>query len=114
MADSSRATIDQLAALGQETRFRIFRHLMTAGREEVPVGALGELLDILPSTLSTHLGILARVNLVRARRDGRTLYYSADIDGVRAMFEALVKDCCNGHPELCAALDAADLFTCGR
>ena len=105
MSDESKILIEQMAALGQESRFRVFRHLMTAGPDGISAGALAEAMGIRPNTLSTHLGILSRCELIRARRDGRTLYYSANIEGVRDMLAGIVADCCNGHPEVCGVID---------
>lgn len=105
MSDDSKLIIEQMAALGQETRFRVFRFLMAAGPEGIPAGELASALDIRPNTLSTHLGILARCDLVRSRREGRTLFYSANIEGVQELLKGIVADCCNGHPEVCGVLD---------
>ena len=45
----------QLEALGNTTRLRIYRALVRAGEEGMPVGRLQEKLDIAASTLSHHL-----------------------------------------------------------
>jgi ArsR family transcriptional regulator, arsenate/arsenite/antimonite-responsive transcriptional repressor len=90
-----------LAALGQPTRLAIFRLLMQHEPKGFPAGALAEALECPPNTLSTHVGILARAGLVRGARDGRSIVYRADVEGMRALMSFLVTDCCNGHPELC-------------
>lgn len=113
MPDTPKHIIDQLAALGQESRFRVFRRLMKAGPDGIPAGQLASELDILPNTLSTHLGILSRTGLVSSRRDGRTLYYSADIESVSGMVEGIVADCCNGNPDLCKSLQTSKVLQCG-
>ena len=53
------------------------------------------------NTLSTHLSILARSGLVRGTRDGRSIIYRADVEGMRALIAFLINDCCDGHPEVC-------------
>ncbi len=90
-----------LAALGQPTRLAIFRLLMQREPNGVPAGALAEAIGCPANTLSTHVAILARAGLVRGARDGRSIVYRADVEGMRALMSFLVTDCCKGHPELC-------------
>ena len=112
MNQSTTRIIDQMAALGQESRFRVFQYLMQEGPDGVAAGHLSDALEIRPSTLSTHLGILSRADLVVSRREGRTLFYSANISGVSTLIEGLVADCCHGHPELCRSLPASSTLDC--
>ncbi len=63
------------------------------------------------NTLSTHLAILVRAGLLRSSRDGRTIIYRSDVEGIRSLIAFLVDDCCDGHPELCN-LVAADAAAC--
>ena len=93
--------LSALAALGQPTRLEIFRLLMRREPGGIAAGALAEAIGCPPNTLSTHLAILARAGLVRGERDGRSIVYHADVDGMRALMSFLVTDCCGGHPELC-------------
>jgi ArsR family transcriptional regulator, arsenate/arsenite/antimonite-responsive transcriptional repressor len=93
--------LSALAALGQPTRLAIFRLLMQREPAGLAAGALAEAIGCPPNTLSTHLAILARAGLVRGVRDGRSIVYHADVEGMRALMSFLVTDCCNGHPELC-------------
>jgi ArsR family transcriptional regulator len=44
--------------------------------------------------------------LVRGTRDGRSIIYRADVEGMRELVAFLVTDCCEGHPELCDLQDA--------
>ncbi len=60
-------------ALGHEGRLRILCHL-TAG--ECSVSQLENLIDARQSAVSQHLARLKADQLVRARRDGHTIYYS--------------------------------------
>jgi DNA-binding transcriptional ArsR family regulator len=96
-----------LAALGQPTRLEIFRLLMRCGREGLLAGAIAETIGCAHNTLSSHLSILARAGLIRGTRDGRTIRYRADVEGMRALIAFLVTDCCDGHPELCNLAAAA-------
>jgi ArsR family transcriptional regulator len=95
-----------LAALGQPSRLEIFRLLMRREPDGLPAGAIAENVGCSHNTLSSHLGILARSGLVRGRRDGRSIVYRANIEGMQALIAFLVNDCCDGHPELCSLRDA--------
>jgi ArsR family transcriptional regulator, arsenate/arsenite/antimonite-responsive transcriptional repressor len=102
-----------LAALGQPTRLEIFRVLMRAEPEGLPAGSLADEIGCPHNTLSSHLSILARSGLVRGTRDGRSIIYRADVDGIRALVAFLVTDCCDGHPELCELEAAIRSASCG-
>ena len=105
--------LSALAALGQATRLAIFRLLMEREPEGLPAGTLAEAVGCPPNTLSSHLAILARAGLVRGVRNGRSIIYHADVEGMRALMSFLVTDCCNGHPELCD-LSGKQASDCGR
>jgi len=96
-----------LAALAQESRLSTFRLLVRAGGEGMPAGAIAGTLGIPHNTLSTHLATLANAGLIRSRREGRSIIYSVDFDGTRALLGFLLEDCCQGAPEVCTpALDS--------
>jgi ArsR family transcriptional regulator, arsenate/arsenite/antimonite-responsive transcriptional repressor len=90
-----------LAALGQPTRLEIFRLLMRREPGGLAAGAIANVINCPHNTLSTHLSILARSGLVRGTRNGRSIIYRADVDGMRALIRFLIKDCCDGHPHIC-------------
>jgi DNA-binding transcriptional ArsR family regulator len=90
-----------LAALGQPTRLEIFRLLMRREPHGLSAGAIATAINCTQNTLSSHLAILARSGLVRGARDGRSIIYRADAEGMRALIAFLVKDCCDGHPDVC-------------
>jgi len=69
-------------------------------------------LKVPPSTLSSHLAILTRAGLVTSTREGRTIYFSADQEGIRDLLQFLIKDCCRGKPEICSRLVEAALPAC--
>ncbi len=93
-----------LSALSQDTRLSVFRMLVQSGPEGCPAGEIAATLGVRQNTLSTHLGILLSGGLVRKRRDGRTIFYSADFAGMRALLTYLLEDCCAGNRSLCAPL----------
>ncbi len=95
-----------LAALGQPSRLAIFRLLMRREPGGLAAGAIAESVGCAHNTLSSHLSILARSGLIRGTRDGRSIVYRADVEGMRALLAFLVNDCCEGHPEICNLADA--------
>lgn len=99
---------DLLAALGTETRLRIVRLLLSAHPEGLVVGEVGAELGIAPSTLSHHLDKLKNEGLVRVRREGTFLRYTAETEVLRDIVSFLFAECCTRnkaiHPEaiMCA------------
>lgn len=91
-----------LSALAQESRLAVFRLLVRAGSAGLSAGDIAEALEIRHNTLSTHLAILTRAGLLRSRRESRSIIYSVDFDGTRALLGFLLEDCCQGAPEICS------------
>jgi ArsR family transcriptional regulator, arsenate/arsenite/antimonite-responsive transcriptional repressor len=96
--------ISALAALAQPTRLAIFRLLIKHEPIGITAGVIAETVGAPHNTLSSHLAILVRAGLLRSSRDGRTIVYRSDVEGMRSLISFLIKDCCNGHPELCGLL----------
>ena len=103
--------ISALSALAQPTRLAIFRLLVKHEPIGVTAGVIAETIGAPHNTLSTHLAILVRAGLLRSSREGRTIIYRSDVEGMRSVIAFLVDDCCDGHPELCN-LVAADAAAC--
>jgi ArsR family transcriptional regulator, arsenate/arsenite/antimonite-responsive transcriptional repressor len=61
--------------------------------------------------MSAHLATLSRAGLVSSERQGRSIIYRADLQGLRDLTLFLLKDCCGGSAELCAPL-IAELTPC--
>jgi len=93
--------IENFSALAQETRLAIFRLLVRRQPQGLPVGEISRLLDIVPSTLSGHLGILKRAGLLKSTRHQREIHYAADLDSMGDLIRFLLKDCCNGQVDNC-------------
>ena len=70
--------IESLSGLAQESRLDIFRLLVQRGPEGLAAGLIGERLDLPLPTLSFHLAQLKHAGLVNARREGRSIIYSAN------------------------------------
>ncbi len=93
--------IEAFAALAQPSRMRIFRLLVRAGPKGVQVGEISRRLDIVTSTLSGHLSILRRADLLRATRHQREIHYAANLAVVNDLIGFLLADCCEGQSENC-------------
>ena len=89
-------------AMSQETRLRIVRLLVRAGPEGMAAGAVAAAVAVSPSNVSFHLKELERAGLVAARRDARSIVYSAGYDALSGLIRFLMEDCCAGRPEICA------------
>ena len=96
-----------LAALGQQTRLKIFRLLVRSEPSGLTVGAIAQAIRCPQNTTSSHLAILARAQLAISVRQGRSVLYRADLAGMRWLIEYLFADCCNGDASLCAPVFAA-------
>ncbi|MFC3127206.1 ArsR/SmtB family transcription factor [Pseudoroseomonas globiformis] len=103
--------LDALGALSQETRLRIVRLLVTAGPDGMAAGAIGEAMGATSSRLSFHLTHLEAAGLVQSRREGRSIRYSAVYDALSGLIAFLMRDCCQGHPEVCTPA-VASLAAC--
>ena len=85
---------DMLSAIGTEPRLRIVRLLLSAHPEGMVVGEIGTELDIPSSTLSHHLERLKNEDLVRVRREGTFLWYSASTEALQELVGFLYAECC--------------------
>lgn len=101
---TSANAVEALSALAHGARLEVFRLLVRAGDEGLPAGEVARRLDTPANTMSTSLAILQRSNLIRSRRDGRSVIYSADYGAFAELLSFLVEDCCDGRPEVCSRL----------
>lgn len=85
---------DMLSAMGTEPRLRIMRLLLAAHPDGIVVGEIGTDLSIPNSTLSHHLEKLKHEDLVRVRREGTYLWYSANTDTLQELLGFLYAECC--------------------
>ncbi|MBZ8117043.1 helix-turn-helix domain-containing protein [Roseovarius sp. LXJ103] len=93
--------LDAFAALSQPTRLDVFRLLIRAGEAGMSAGGISDALGVRQNTMSANLSILARSGLIRSAREGRSIRYFADMDGMRGLLAFLMEDCCGGNPDLC-------------
>jgi DNA-binding transcriptional ArsR family regulator len=100
---------DMFAAMGAEPRLRIMQLLLTAHPQGMVVGDIQEELEIPASTLSHHLDKLKNRELVRVRREGTYLWYTANTDALQEVINFLYAECCTRNK----AIEPGDLVTIG-
>jgi DNA-binding transcriptional ArsR family regulator len=104
--------VTALSALAQDSRLKVFRLLVRCGPEGMAAGDIARALKAPANTMSAHLAILSRAGLVSARKKGRSIIYSINLEGTRKLLSFLVEDCCRGKPEICRPLIASALAEC--
>ena len=75
---------DLFAALGDPSRIKILAVLMDG---EINVSTLAEAVGISRSAVSHQLRTLRQLRIVRARKEGREVYYSLDDTHVADLFQ---------------------------
>jgi ArsR family transcriptional regulator len=93
-----------LAALAQSTRLDVFRLLARHEPEGLAAGDIAKALAVPQNTMSSHLAILSRAGLVSAQRFSRSIVYRADLARFQQVVLFMLRDCCDGRPEICAPL----------
>jgi len=83
-----------LSAMGTEPRLRIVRCLLAAHPAGLVVGDIASELQISGSTLSHHLDKLKNEDLVKVRREGTFLWYSAHTAALQGLLAFLFAECC--------------------
>ena len=89
------------SALSNKPRLDAFRLLIKAGDDGMSSGQIGEHLGAKQNSTSTNLSILEASGLISSTRQGRSVIYSANMDGIRGLLGFLMEDCCGGHPDIC-------------
>jgi DNA-binding transcriptional ArsR family regulator len=92
---------DMFAAMGAEPRLRIMQLLLTAHPHGLVVGDIQDELQIPSSTLSHHLEKLKNEELVRVRREGTFLWYSANLEALQEVINFLYAECCTRNKADC-------------
>ena len=85
---------DMFAAMGAEPRLRIMQLLLTAHPQGLVVGDIQDELEIPASTLSHHLDKLKNEDLVKVRREGTFLWYTANTESLQEILNFLYAECC--------------------
>ena len=84
--------VAQLQALAQPSRLAAMRILAHHRPFGLPAGDIARLLAVPHNTMSTHLGQLEEVGLVRSRRDGRSIIYAAEPNACALLAGQLAAD----------------------
>jgi ArsR family transcriptional regulator, arsenate/arsenite/antimonite-responsive transcriptional repressor len=100
-----------LAALAQPTRLDVFRLLVKHEPAGMAAGDIAKALAVPQNTMSAHLAILSRAGLVAGQRLSRSIIYRAELTRFQAVMLFMLRDCCDGRPEICAPL-IEDLAPC--
>ena len=85
---------DMFTAMGTDARLRIMRLLLSSHPEGMVVGDIQTELGIPNSTLSHHLEKLRNEDLVRVRRNGTFLRYTANTEALQEILGFLFAECC--------------------
>jgi DNA-binding transcriptional ArsR family regulator len=93
---------DMFSAMGAEPRLKILR-LLSAHPTGLTVTEIQVSLDIPNSTLSHHLDRLKQEDLVKVRRDGTFLWYSANSKALGELRSFFYTECCPSAKTLSAA-----------
>ena len=88
------------AALGQPSRLRIVRLLLSAHPLGLPAGEIQKELGIGASTLSHHLDKLRQVGGVMADKDRQWIWYSVRSETLKQLIDFLFEECCTRNQVL--------------
>jgi DNA-binding transcriptional ArsR family regulator len=91
-----------LAALAQSTRLDVFRLLAKHEPDGLAAGDIAKALAVPQNTMSSHLSVLSRAGLVSAQRFSRSIVYRVDLAKFQDVVLFMLRDCCDGRPEICA------------
>jgi DNA-binding transcriptional ArsR family regulator len=84
----------QLESLGNPLRLKLYRALVRAGEDGLPVGTLQAKLAIAASTLSHHIRHLREAGLISQERQATTLICRARYPAMNDLVGYLVDECC--------------------
>jgi DNA-binding transcriptional ArsR family regulator len=107
-----RQALSAFAALGQEHRLRVVRTLVKAGIDGLAAGVLAAEVGVSVTNLSFHLKELSHSGLIQSRREGKSVIYSAAYPALSELIQFLMRDCCQGRPEVCTPAVAALAACC--
>lgn len=94
--------VKSLGALAQESRLEVFRLLVRKGATGMAAGELSEQFGLPPATMSFHLKELTNAGLIAARRESRSIIYSANYDHMQRLINYLLENCCADNGGECS------------
>lgn len=89
--------VKALAGLAQDSRLATFRLLVQRGPKGMNPGDVAAKLKLPPATLSFHLKELTNAGLIKARQEGRFIYYAPDFGVMNSLVGYLTENCCGGE-----------------
>jgi DNA-binding transcriptional ArsR family regulator len=93
--------IEIFTALAQGSRLAIYKLLVREEPHRLSVGDISQRLEIVPSTLSGHLGVLKRAGLLKSTRHQREIHYATNLNAMGDLVRFMLEDCCDGKVENC-------------
>lgn len=87
-SDETAELAEMLRLMGEPNRLSILFACLDGERA---VGALAEEFGLSPSLVSHHLRLLRAARILRARREGKHVYYAAADDHVRSVLRDLAE-----------------------
>jgi ArsR family transcriptional regulator, arsenate/arsenite/antimonite-responsive transcriptional repressor len=105
--------LDAFDALSQRTRLETLRLLVRAGEAGLPAGDIARAMGVPHNTMSAHLAVLYAAGLASSEREGRVIRYRARYDTLRDLIGFMMRDCCQGAPEIVGGLPTL-LSTCTK
>lgn len=93
--------VSKLGALAHESRLAVFRQLIRRGPDGLAAGDIALKQGISAPNASFHLAELVRSGLIRSRRDGRNVIYSADFGAIQGLVDYLRENCCADGNDAC-------------
>lgn len=106
-----RIATQAFATLGHPDRLAVFRLLMRFAPRGVRPTEIVEALGLKTNTLSHHLADLTSAGLVQVERQGRSLFYSVDLDTTEGLIGYLALDVGRARPDLLSSLTSSDKET---
>ncbi len=90
------------AAMGSESRLKVLKCLIRAGRNGLTVGEIRDRTGIAPSTLAHHLRFLSAGGLIEQERAGRSVINRARYDALENLARFILSECCADERERAA------------
>lgn len=114
----SQQSIDHIAAafaaLGQSSRLKIVRLLLSAYPKGLPAGEIQKELGVAAPTLSHHLDKLRQVGIVTAEKDRQWIWYRVQSQALKHLIDFLFEECCTRNQVIdIGEMEFADAPTLG-
>ena len=98
---SDEITALKLGAMAHPIRLSIIRTLVKVGPKGLAAGSLAAPINVAPNAMTFHLQKLANNGLVKSRREGQHIVYSAVFEELMELTDVLLGACCASSEENC-------------